>query len=104
MYQNLNFKNLHHFGMIKSTLRTLSAHVEVLGIKTKHLSKITQICLICQIRFAKTRMAGLRHSRWPSWSPNMGDQVYDSWDITFGTTPTFFTERGTVKVCSDWLV
>ena len=42
---------------LKSTLRTFSANFEVLGINTKHFSKIRQICLICQIHFAKTRMS-----------------------------------------------
>ena len=39
-----------------STLRTFWAQFEVLGVKSKHFSKIWQICLICQINLRKTKL------------------------------------------------
>ena len=56
MYQNLNLTFYFIQEWLKSTLRIFSAHFGVFSVKTKNFTKIRQICQICQIRFANTKM------------------------------------------------
>ena len=56
--RHIKFKILNFYFILeclKSTLRTFWAQFEVFGVKTKHFSKIWQICLIYQSHFGKPK-------------------------------------------------